>query len=192
MTTHGRSGLNRWLLGSVTEKVLRATTNPLLLVRASPEGVTQGEATLKSIVAPLDGSALAEEVLPTVAKIAQKIGCEIFLFRAYTNPYSAFVSGGGPYAVNVDELLASVRDEARNYLEEKMAELRKEGVEEISYLLQEGVAADEIVAVASHTPDSLTVMCSHGRSGVKRWALGSVTETVVRHSSGPVLVIRAP
>jgi nucleotide-binding universal stress UspA family protein len=191
MTTHGRSGLNRWLLGSVAEKVLRATTNPLLLVRATPEGKTEGEATLKSIVAPLDGSELADEVLPTVAKIAKKIGCEVFLFRAYSNPYSAFVSGGGPYAVNVNELLASVRDEARNYLEEKMAELRKEGVEEISYLLQEGVAADEIVAAASHTPESLTVMCSHGRSGVKRWALGSVTETVVRHSSGPVLVIRA-
>jgi nucleotide-binding universal stress UspA family protein len=71
-----------------------------------------------------------------------------------------------------------------------MAELRKEGVEEISYLLQEGVAADEIVSVGSHTPESLIVMCSHGRSGVKRWVLGSVTETVVRHSSGPVLVIR--
>ena len=84
--------------------------------------------------------------------------------------------------MNADELMASVRDEARNYLGEKMAELKKQGVNEMSYPLQEGVAPDEIVSMGSHTPESLIVMCSHGRSGMKRWALGSVTETVVRHS----------
>jgi nucleotide-binding universal stress UspA family protein len=190
MTTHGRSGLNRWLLGSVAEKVLRATTNPLLLVRAVHEGKTEGEATLKSIVVPLDGSELAEHALPTVIEIAKKLRLEVFLFRAYSNPYGSFTGGAGLYAANLDALMASVRDEARNYLEEKMAELGKQGVDEMSYLLQEGVAPDEIVSVGSHTPESLIVMCSHGRSGVKRWVLGSVTETVVRHSDSPVLVLR--
>jgi nucleotide-binding universal stress UspA family protein len=191
MTTHGRSGLNRWLLGSVAEKVLRATTNPLLLVRAVHEGKAEGEATLKSIVVPLDGSELAERVLPTtVTEIAKKLRLEVVLFRAYSNPYSPFISGGGRYAVNLHELMASVRDDARNYLEEKMAELGKQSVDEMSYLLREGVAPDEIVSVGSHTPESLIVMCSHGRSGVQRWVLGSVTETVVRHSDSPVLVLR--
>jgi nucleotide-binding universal stress UspA family protein len=190
MTTHGRSGLNRWLLGSVAEKVLRATTNPLLLVRAAPDARTEGESTLKSIVVPLDGSKLAESLLPAVANIAEKLDVEIFLFRAYSNPYRPFMSGSGYYAVNVDELLMGVRDEARNYLEEKMAELSQQGIEKTSYLLQEGVAADEIVSVASHTPESLIALCSHGRSGMKRWILGSVAETVVRHSSNPVLILR--
>jgi nucleotide-binding universal stress UspA family protein len=190
MTTHGRSGLNRWLFGSVAEKVLRGSTNPLLLVRAAADASTEGEATLKSIILPLDGSQLAESVLPTVTNIAKKLALEIFLFRAYTNPYRPFVSGSGHYAVDLDDLLAGVRDEGRDYLEEKMAELTKQGVEEISYLLEEGDAADKIVSMAKHTPESLIVMCSHGRSGVKRWALGSVTETVVRHSSSPVLVMR--
>lgn len=190
MTTHGRSGLNRWLFGSVAEKVLRGSTNPLLLVRAAADASTEGEATLKSIILPLDGSQLAESVLPTATNIAKKLDLEIFLFRAYTNPYSPFVSGSGQYAVDLDVLLAGVRDEARDYLEEKMAELTKQGVEKISYLLEEGDAADKIVSMANHAPESLIVMCSHGRSGVKRWALGSVTETVVRHSSSPVLVMR--
>ncbi|HME63036.1 MAG TPA: universal stress protein, partial [Candidatus Binatia bacterium] len=105
-------------------------------------------------------------------------------------PYRPFMSGSGYYAVNVDELLMGVRDEARNYLEEKMAELSQQGIEKTSYLLQEGVAADEIVSVASHTPESLIALCSHGRSGMKRWILGSVAETVVRHSSNPVLILR--
>ena len=60
MATHGRSGLNRFLLGSIAEKVLRATVNPLLLVKATEPVVTEGEAPLTSIVVPLDGSDLAE------------------------------------------------------------------------------------------------------------------------------------
>ena len=50
--------------------------------------------------------------------------------------------------------------------------------------------SDEIIALARKTPDVLIAMCSHGRSGVKRWVLGSVTETVARHSGDPVLVTR--
>jgi nucleotide-binding universal stress UspA family protein len=190
MTTHGRSGLNRLLLGSVAEKVLRATTNPVLVVRADHEGEANQVASLSSIIVPLDGSELAETVLPTVIRISKKLRLEVFLIRVYSNPYSGFISGGGHYAVNVDELMKDIRDQARNYLEAKMAELRKRGVEQVSYLLQEGIAADEIVSIAEQTPKSLIVMCSHGRSGVKRWVLGSVTETVVRHAANPVLVVR--
>jgi nucleotide-binding universal stress UspA family protein len=134
---------------------------------------------------------LADKTLPLVTQIAQKLELEIFLFRAYSNPYSPFISGGGHYAVNVDELLADIREGARKYLEEKMAQLEKRGVGEISYLLQEGDAADAIVSVAKDTPESMIAMCSHGRSGVKRWAMGSVAEIVVRHSNSPVLVLRA-
>lgn len=190
MTTHGRSGLGRWLLGSVAEKVLRASANPLLLIRAAANRRTEGEATFKSIVAPLDGSQLAESVLPTVSEFAKKLDLDVLLFRSYTSPYGAFASGSGVYAVNLDELLAGIRDEARSYLEEKMEELAKQGAEEVSYVLEEDGAADKIVSLANHNPESLIVMGSHGRSGVSRWALGSVTETVVRHSSSPVLVMR--
>jgi len=190
MTTHGRSGLNRWLLGSEAEKVLRATTNPMLLVRADHEGVTEQTAGLTSVIVPLDGSELAETVLPSVIRIAKKLRLEVFLIRVYSNPYSGFISGGGHYAVNVDKLMEDIRDQARKYLEAKMTELGKRGVEEVSYLLQEGNAADEIVSIAEQTPESLIAMCSHGRSGVKRWVLGSVAETVLRHANNPVLVVR--
>jgi nucleotide-binding universal stress UspA family protein len=122
--------------------------------------------------------------------MAKKLDLEIFLFRSYSNPYAPFDSGSGPYAANLEQILADAREEARDYLEEKMAELTKQGVEQISYLLEEGVAADMIVSVANHTPESVIAMRSHGRSGVKRWALGSVTEMVVRHSGSPVLVMR--
>lgn len=190
MTTHGRSGLDRWLLGSVAEKILRTTANPVLLVRADHDGRVSGEASFQSIIVPLDGSKLAEAALPDAARIARKFAVEVLLLRAYSNPYAPFVSGGGHYAVNLEALLQDIRDAGRSYLEAKIADLKKRGVEQISYLLQEGDAADEILAVAEQSPESLIVMSSHGRSGVRRWLLGSVAETVVRHAHCPVLVMR--
>ena len=189
MATHGRSGINRWLLGSVAEKVLRGGTNPLLLVRATEEA--KAEATLKSIVVPLDGSELAESVLPTVAVLAKTLKLAVVLFRAYNIPISAYASGEGYYAVNYEELLTAMREEAVDYLEKRTEAVKKLGIANVSYVAQEGFAADEIISLARKSQDNLIAMCTHGRSGVKRWMLGSITETVVRHSSDPVLVIRA-
>jgi nucleotide-binding universal stress UspA family protein len=191
MATHGRSGLNRFLLGSVAEKVLRGSTNPLLLVRATEEAKAEGEAGFKTIIVPLDGSELAESVLPVVASFAKTLGLEVTLFRAYHIPYNAYAGDEGFYAANYEELIESVRQEADEYLEKKADEVRKLGVAKVSCVTKEGFAGDEIISLANKTPGGLIAMCSHGRSGVKRWVLGSVTEIVVRHTIDPVLVIRA-
>jgi nucleotide-binding universal stress UspA family protein len=191
MATHGRSGINRWLLGSVTEKVLRSTTSPLLLVRAAEEAKTEGQEIFKSIVVPLDGSELAESVLPTVAALANESKLEVILLRAYSMPYNAYASGEGYYAINYEEIITAMRDETVAYLENKTAALKTLGVARISYLARDGAAADEIISVGRNTSGNLIAMCTHGRSGLTRWALGSVTETVVRHSGDPVLVLRA-
>ena len=190
MATHGRSGLNRFLLGSVAEKVLRGSGNPLLLIRASDEAKAEGEARLTSIVVPLDGSELAESVLPGVVTMAKIFDVEVHLFRAYQVPYNAYTGDDG-YTVNYEELNAALRDESNEYLEKKVAELKKLGVKKVSALTKEGFAGDEIIALGRKTPDNLIAMCSHGRSGVRRFVLGSVTETVVRHCGDPVLVVRA-
>ena len=190
MGTHGRSGMNRWLLGSVAEKVLRGTANPLLLVRATDEAKSEGEATLKSIMVPLDGSEIAASVLPMVAGMATKLGLEVELFRAFNIPYSVYGTGDGYYAVNIEELINEVGNEAREYLEKMSAELKKLGVAKVTCTTKEGFGADEIISLGRKNPDNLIAMCSHGRSGVKRWVLGSVTETVVRHSEDPVLIVR--
>ena len=190
MATHGRSGLNRFLLGSIAEKVLRGTVNPLLLIRAGDEK-SQGEAMLKSIIVPLDGSELAEAVLPIVAEMAKKLDLEVELFRTYHVPYNVYSGDEGLYAVNYEELLAGLRDEAAEYLEKKAADLKRIGVAKVQCITKEGLAADEIISLGRKTPDNLIAMSSHGRSGVRRWVLGSVTELVVRHSGDPVLVIRS-
>ncbi len=191
MATHGRSGINRWMLGSVAEKVLRATSNPLLLVRAADEGTRGEETRLTSVVVPLDGSELAESVLPAVTELAKKLDLEIILFRAFNIPFGIYAGADGYYAMNFDQLIADLDQEARTYLEKKTDELKKRGIEKVSFVVKQGLSADEIISFGRQTADNLIAMCTHGRSGVRRWVLGSVTETVVRHCGDPVLVIRA-
>lgn len=190
MATHGRSGVNRFLLGSIAEKVLRAATSPLLLVRAT-EGVnSDGEATLNSVVVPLDGSELAETVLLSVRALAREVGLEIILLRAYKVPANIYAAPEDYYPVQYDEYKTELRDDALDYLEKKTEELKKFGIPKVSSVIAEGLAADEIMALGRKLPDNLIAMCTHGRTGVGRWVLGSVTEAVVRHSGDPVLVVR--
>lgn len=191
MATHGRSGMNRFLLGSVAEKVLRGTSNPLLLVRAAEGASSEGSTAIKTVIVPLDGSELAASVLPAAVDLAKSLDAEIVLFRAYNIPYGAYSSGDGFYdPVNLDALLASVKDEATEYLERETEALKRKGVARVSFVAKEGFSADEIIAYARESKNSMIAMCTHGRSGVKRFVLGSVTETVVRHSDEPVLVLR--
>jgi len=190
MTTHGRSGLKRFLMGSVTEEVLRAARNGLLIVHAGEETETEVAVQFKTIIVPLDGSEFAATILPTVAGLAKALGAEVILFRAYRIPYNDY--GAESYLAGFDfkELLAEVADEAERHLEENAAELRKLGVEKVSCVAKEGLSADEIIAFGRKNPGSLIAMSSHGSSGVKRWMLGSVTENVVRHARSPVLIVR--
>ena len=192
LATHGRSGIERWLLGSVAEKVLRGAPNPMLLIRATDEAKTEGEANLRSVIVPLDGSELAEQVLPTVAEWAKELRLEIILFRTYTIPLSVLTDEPeGGYGDADEQLINAMQDEAVAYLQKKTEALKKLEADKVDYNVKYGLAADEIISLGRKTPDSLIAMCTHGHSGVKRWVLGSVTETVVRHSNEPVLVIRA-
>jgi nucleotide-binding universal stress UspA family protein len=192
MATHGRSGFNRWLLGSVAEKVLRGTNNPLLLVRPTDGAPAQGEAAFNSVIVPLDGSELAESVLPGVVDLAKQLDLGIVLFRAFNIHYGMYAGSDGYYGFDFDQLVEDFRQEASGYLEKHREAIKKQGIDKISCIVQEGLSADEIISFGRRSPDNLIAMCTHGRSGVQRWVLGSVTETVVRHSGNPVLVLRAP
>ena len=190
MATHGRSGMNRWLLGSVAEKVLRGASDPVLLIRAREDSRAEDEPKLKSLIVPLDGSDLAERVLPAAIELAKQRDLEIVLVRTYNIPTTAYAGVEG-YALPMDDLLKGMREEACEYLENKVADVKKLGAAKVSFSAKEGLAADEIISFAKNIPGGLIAMSTHGRSGLRRWVLGSVTETVVRHSENPVLVIRA-
>ena len=79
MATHGRSGIPRIVMGSVTNRVLHAATDPILIVLASSEEDFTGEVDLKTIIVPVDGSPLAEQVLSHAAHLAQLLGLAVTL-----------------------------------------------------------------------------------------------------------------
>jgi nucleotide-binding universal stress UspA family protein len=143
------------------------------------------------VIVPLDGSELAEIVLSPVVQLANALKLEILLLRAYHIPITTYAGMEDAYPVDYERIGVALRDEAQSYLESKVGELKRNGIEKVSFAIAEGSGAGEIVGLGQRTPDNLIAMCTHGRSGVKRWLLGSVTEKVVRLSGDPVLIVRA-
>jgi nucleotide-binding universal stress UspA family protein len=197
MATHGSSGIQRWLLGSVAEKVLHAATSDVLLVRPNEQdsGI---EAMLDTVLVPLDGSGLAGEILPTVARIVAALQLKTVLVhvmpRLNISPPDAFIPAFGMSPPMQNQIWREQRSAANNYLIDREEQLRSAGVPDVSSLLIEGYAgsaAGEIIDLARETSNVLIAMSTHGQSGIERWLIGSVTERVVRHSDKPVLVIRA-
>jgi nucleotide-binding universal stress UspA family protein len=188
MATHGRSGFGRWLLGSVTEKVVRGATNPVLVVRANEEISSEGETAADSIIVPLDGSILAESVLPYVVELAKAFDAKVMLLRAYSLKQILF--SFEDYHPDLDELKGELRWEATSYLDERVAELKSRGVADVVCSVIEGDAAETIIETGKGASRALIAMSPHSGSIIKQWVLGSVTEKVLRHASNPVLTIR--
>lgn len=173
MATHGRTGLQRWALGSVAEKVLRTSAWPMLLLRAFPH---EGDrVTLRQVVVPVDGSDRALEVVPWVAALVRPFGAAVRVVH--------FVS---------DYARKEAMPVAERYLEEAAAAFAGHDLA-VELDLRRGNAAaglaDFGLLDAGREPPDLIAMTTHGRSGLSRMILGSVTEKVLRATGTPMLVV---
>jgi nucleotide-binding universal stress UspA family protein len=187
LSSHGRSGLTRMVLGSVADKVLRGTTAPVFLYAPRQDVPVRQVDEFETILVPLDGSELAEQALPHAAALAKTLKLKIVLVRA-TSTLADLTSDG--FYETTQMLIDALEKEAIDYLDQQVAALRQQGLEDVDRCHLTGSAASEIIDFARETPCSFIAMCTHGRSGVQRWALGSVTGYVVSHAAVPVLVIR--
>lgn len=188
MSTHGRSGFARWAYGSVAERVLHLSSRPVLLVPAHCEITWRRGGNI--ILVPLDGSALAEEALKPAELLAHALGATITVLQVIEPPNMALAGSGmsvGYY--HAFDLKAWV-DEARPYAEGVAKRLQAAGVEATA-LTTSGYAAATIQQQAQACNAAAVVMASHGRTGLARVALGSVTVGLVQRATAPVLVIRA-
>ncbi len=134
------------------------------------------------ILVPLDGSPLAEGILPEVAELARLHGAELLLLRvalAHTFP-----------GVDATDAQVHVVQEAEGYLAEVERGLAARGIP-VSSAVRYGHAAEEILDHAQVRHADLIAMCTHGRTGLVRIMLGSVAEAVLRASPVPVLLLRA-
>jgi nucleotide-binding universal stress UspA family protein len=196
MATHGRSGITRWVLGSVADKALRASKVPVLLVRTGiPEEVMYDKWPKRTILVPLDGSELAEAVLPHVETLARQRGVdatEVVLLRVNEQPaIPADYPASRPvsWEEHVEQMMARSKQEGEQYLAGVQKRFAGTGLKTRSEVVM-GRPADAIIDYSNQNRFNLIVMATHGRSGLSRWAFGSVAEKILVGGSSPVLLVR--
>jgi nucleotide-binding universal stress UspA family protein len=177
MTSHGRTGLSRFALGSVADRVVRVGVAPVLLLRSYPEAGPRME--LRSAFVPLDGSPLAEPALFDVAlELAGAVLREITLARAVDQR-------DGPEGVAVAaQYLAQTRERFIAQLDGRDCA--------VSTLTRVGPPAACLLAAADERQADLILMSTHGEAGVGRLAFGSVTDRLLRDGRLPLLLVHPP
>jgi nucleotide-binding universal stress UspA family protein len=191
MATHGYSGIRRWTHGSVAERVLQAARVPLLLARVSEQDRTrdwQQPMGCRRILVPLDGSPLAEQILPTVTAVAHALSAELILFQVLIS--QVFGMMAGEWYFSAQGVLDAAEEQAQAYLSGIASRLEEHGLEG-SIATCVGPVASCIVEYAEANQVDLIAMCTHGRTGLARWALGSVADRVLRAGGTPILLVRA-
>lgn len=178
MTTHGRTGLARWQLGSVAEKVIRASKVPVLVGRsftADPDGSRSEshpqEFRIRRVVLPIDPGDSSRAAVEPALEVARLFEAEVILV-------------GVLQTTAPDSTLPPAFEEIRQAIADRGMHA------EIA--LKAGDPAGEILAVARESQAGMIVMASRGRRGLPRWLLGSVAERIVRTAHVPVLVVPPP
>jgi nucleotide-binding universal stress UspA family protein len=193
MATHGRSGVRRWMMGSVADKVLRTSKVPIWLVRANiPEEIVYDEWPKRKMLVPLDGSKFAESVLPHVEALAKQRGTELLevvLLRVYEIPFITADYPEPDWKEHVRRMIDHFKREAEQYLSSVQANLAQTGLKVSSQVLS-GKAADEIIRYANENHPNLVVMATHGSSGPSRWEYGNITDKVLHGISSPIFLVR--
>jgi nucleotide-binding universal stress UspA family protein len=184
MSTHGRSGVGRWIYGSVAEAVLRHARVPVLLVPSTCERAWAANTPLRVLV-PLDGSELAETAVEHASALVAPGAATLILLQV-VEPILAFTADGlsatSPF--DAEEALAG----ARTYLETLAERAAALGwTTEVDAVL--GYAAGAIAAAARDHQVDVVAMATHGRGGIARVVLGSVATGVLQRSHTPVLVV---
>lgn len=141
----------------------------------------------RQIVVPLDGSELAEEALVEAKKVAKSSSAPLKLIRVVDTYRTQSLPATGmamDYSM-LSELAEEEVEDAKTYLEAVVKQSRQEGYDVTADVLH-GPIARQIISATG--PDDIIVMSSHGRTGIKRWFLGSVAEEVMRNAECPVLL----
>ena len=197
LATHGNSGIKQWTISSVADKILRASPIPVLLVRTEiPSEIAYDKWPHITLIVPLDGSKLAESVLPHVEKIAKQRCVEeldIVLLMVCERHFIPSDLRGVGQMYGWDEYLHQMTYELKKtykqYLTGIEKNLKHSGFTVKSQILM-GKAAPKIKELASKNPFSLVVLATHGRTGYVSSDYGDVTNKVIREGASPLFLIR--
>lgn len=182
MTTHGRGPLARFLLGSVTDETVRHSPVPVLVVRVEesqddlPPADLALRPSLRHVLVPLDGSALAETIIPAAAELAKAFSADIGLL-AVVDPSAKIDAEFGPANEKADTYLGRIASEVE----------RQHGIRPVR-VVRQGLPVEVITATTAELGETAIALATHGRAGLSRLFHGSVADEVIRSAVGPVLV----
>ncbi len=170
MSTNGRSGLQRVIMGSVANKIMQTSNKPMLMLKPSQDWRTRGTS-FKRLLVALDGSEYSERVLPYVRMLAQHFGSTVMLLTVPTG----FAS-------------PSFQIQIRAYLQRVSDELHEDGIEATVLVTGNGPART-IVRVGQEEMVDLIMLATHGRGGFDRLMVGSVADRVTQNMPCPVFLV---
>lgn len=189
--TYGESASKRMVMGSIVDKVLQASRVPIWLVPPGvPEDIVQDKWPRRTVLVPLDGSDLAEAVLPHVETLVRRrpeVVDVVLLLVCESTPTPSFYPPG--VHLDTEEECYKCRMDGEQYLAGIAERLKGAGANVQSMVLV-GNAADQIIDYAAKNRISVIVMATHGRAGVGMWTYGSVAERVLMGIKSPVLLVR--
>lgn len=189
ITTHGRAGLERAWLGSVTDALVRAVDAPVLVVRPA-EGApprVNGAGRFHHALIALDGSERAERTVAPVRALLEP-DARVSLLRVVAPP-SAVTSPFLPHAVRIShEELQHRTDEANRYIDDMRERLRADAPGVEASVVTDYHPAHAILSFAEDTGADIIAVGTHGRGPIRRLVMGSVSDKVVRAANIPVLV----
>ncbi len=147
----------------------------------------------KKVLVPLDGSELAECVLPHLETIAGGCGLQNVIFLRVVKPFYPINSymGDSISAIDVVRINKDAEKAAEDYLKQLTEKVKYPGVK-VRWEMVKGNEAESITEYAKNNEVDLIIIATHGRSGVSRWVWGSVADRVLRSACVPVLMVRAP
>ncbi|MEI7771319.1 MAG: universal stress protein [Chloroflexales bacterium] len=191
LSSHGRGGIARSWMGSVTDRVIRQSKLPTLVVRptAAPPSLKGGPA-FAHILIPLDGSPLAEQAIALADQIIGPAPAHYDLVRVVEPVTHGFTFNSADMVIDADAQEANW-EHATDYLEGLAAPLRARGHVVMTYV-PIGHPASAILERASADAVGLIAMTTHGRGGLTRMIIGSVADKVLRGTTAPLLIYRPP
>lgn len=191
ISTHGRSGIRRFLFGSVATKLLEAAEVPVLFLRPK-EGEDKGAPgpVVRKILVPLDGSDVALSIMPTVEQFAKTMGATLVLYHAVA-PVVAYPGFEAAAIPDLNTITDELQKQASEILSRVAAKAKANGVEATTLITLDS-AVDGVLRAGDDVKADLIAIGTHGRGGLGRMVLGSVADGVVRRSADiPCLVIRS-